>query len=233
MRGLPEEETQTNCTCSVAGEELWLLPEKGIYWPARKTLLLADLHLGKAAHFRKNGVNVPVDVLYDDLQVLEDLIVSLRAERIIVLGDLFHAKENTEWDVFGEWVLSRPARWELVKGNHDILPFESYERYNIAVHDKFLTEPPFLLTHFPLDDHTHVPPGFYVLSGHVHPAVIVKGRGHQGLRVSCFLFGERQGLLPAFGRFTGCEVLEPGRGERVFVIAGDKVLPLAKRGRNG
>ena len=33
----------------LAGEELWLLPEKAIYWPAQQALLIADVHFGKAA----------------------------------------------------------------------------------------------------------------------------------------------------------------------------------------
>jgi len=31
------------------GQTLWLLADKAIYWPARRALLVADLHIGKAA----------------------------------------------------------------------------------------------------------------------------------------------------------------------------------------
>lgn len=216
------------CRHTIMGEELWLLPEKAIWWPGKKILLIADLHLGKTTHFRKSGVNVPVQVLYDDIAVLDHLVTSLPAERVIVLGDLFHAEENSEWGVFGEWLLSRPVRWELIRGNHDILPFDAYERYNVHVHDKFLIESPFLLTHFPLPDNEFVPPGHFVLSGHVHPAVVLKGKAYQNLRVGCFFFGDGYGLLPAFGRFTGCEVLEKSRGDEVFVVAGDRVIRMER-----
>lgn len=226
MSLLEEESIKSRiCTHSINGEELWLLPEKAIWWPARRTLLLADVHLGKSMHFRQKGVNVPVQVLYDDIEVLNRLVCSLEAERVIVLGDLFHAKENSEWEVFGEWLLECPAKWELIKGNHDILTFDAYEKYNITIHEKALLEGPFLLTHHPLDHFEYVPEGVYVLAGHVHPAVEVKGKAYQSLRVSCFYFGARQGLLPAFGRFTGNEVIETAKNDHVYVIAGDKVLP--------
>lgn len=213
-------------THTVLGEELWLLPEKATWWPGRKMLLLADLHLGKATHFRKSGVNVPMQVLYDDMAVLDSLLSSYQPERVVVLGDLFHADENSEWDIFGHWLRSGTAQWELIRGNHDRLPFEAYERYGLRVHDHFLFEPPFILTHYPLEDTDLVPPDQYVLCGHVHPAVVLSGRGYQSLRVSCFWFGQRQGILPAFGRFTGCEVLDRERRAQVYIIAGDRVIKL-------
>ena len=43
----------------VAGEDLLLLPEKAVYWPAEQMLIVADIHFGKAASFRALGVPVP------------------------------------------------------------------------------------------------------------------------------------------------------------------------------
>ena len=43
----------------LAGEELWLLPEKALYWPAQQALLIADVHFGKAAAYRSLGQPVP------------------------------------------------------------------------------------------------------------------------------------------------------------------------------
>ncbi|MCF5637432.1 DEAD/DEAH box helicase, partial [Pseudomonas syringae] len=44
---------------TLAGEELWLLADKAIYYPARRALLIADAHFGKAAAYRKLGQPVP------------------------------------------------------------------------------------------------------------------------------------------------------------------------------
>ena len=43
-----------------AGENILLLSDRALYWPKKKTLLIADVHLGKAEYFRKNGIPVPV-----------------------------------------------------------------------------------------------------------------------------------------------------------------------------
>ncbi|MEZ4467584.1 MAG: hypothetical protein R3F43_24855 [bacterium] len=42
----------------VAGEVLWLLPERALYWPAAGVLAVADLHWGKAETFQQHGVPV-------------------------------------------------------------------------------------------------------------------------------------------------------------------------------
>ena len=66
----------------------------------------------------------------------------------------------------------------------------------------------------------------YVLAGHLHPCVVLGGAAHQRLRLPCFHFGARVGVLPAFGAFTGMHAVRAQPGERLFVVAGDTVAPL-------
>jgi metallophosphoesterase superfamily enzyme len=42
-------------TTEVAGERLTLLGERLIWWPDRRTLLAADVHVGKIASLRQQG----------------------------------------------------------------------------------------------------------------------------------------------------------------------------------
>jgi metallophosphoesterase superfamily enzyme len=73
--------------------------------------------------------------------------------------------------------------------------------------------------------------GGYVLAGHIHPAARITGRANESLRLPCFWFGADAAVLPAFGAFTGTAVVDPDPGDRVCVIAGDRVLELpARRG---
>ena len=69
-------------------------------------------------------------------------------------------------------------------------------------------------------------PAGYVLAGHIHPAVSLSGPGRQRERLPCFLFGERVGILPAFGDFTGGAAVGPRPGDRVFAVAGDEVVAI-------
>ena len=213
------------CMYQLCGELLWLLPEKAIYWPAEKTLLLSDLHLGKAGHFRKSGLYVPGAIMDRDLQKLETILKEYEIERIVVLGDLFHSRHNHEWEIFGEWLADKPlVKVDLVIGNHDILGIEKYTLYTIRVHQQTLHLGPFTLRHHPLSGgESEVG---YVLCGHIHPSFLIQGKGRQNLKFPCFIFGDRQGILPAFGHFTGAALVKPEKEDVVFVVVDSIVLKI-------
>jgi metallophosphoesterase superfamily enzyme len=84
-----------------------------------------------------------------------------------------------------------------------------------------LREGDLILTHEPMNE---VPVGFYNLAGHLHPGVKLRGTGKQSVVLPCFYFSKHQGILPAFGSFTGIACLVPKKEDRVFVIAEDKII---------
>jgi metallophosphoesterase superfamily enzyme len=47
---------------TLRGEELTLLPQKAVYFKKQRTLLAADLHIGKSSLFRKEGIPVPAEL---------------------------------------------------------------------------------------------------------------------------------------------------------------------------
>lgn len=210
----------------LCGERLLLLPEKAIWWPAQDSLLLADVHLGKAAHFRKAGIPIPKAVHLSDYQKLEKLLADTQAKHVIFLGDLFHSELNEEWSDFLNWMAQRPdRRFTLVKGNHDILPELAYTADNFEVYPEKLQIKPFLLTHQP-ELVLAQQQGLYNLCGHLHPAIRLKGPARQGITLPCFYFGLHGGLLPAFGNFTGFSKISIKQGDAVFGITPTQVIPL-------
>ena len=73
---------------SFSGHELMALPQGALFWPARRALLVADLHLEKASWFAKGGQMLPP---YDSIATLADLeliVASTGAEEIWCLGRL-------------------------------------------------------------------------------------------------------------------------------------------------
>lgn len=202
-------------------EQHWhLLPQRAIFWEEEKALILSDLHLGKAAHFRKAGIAVPAGIVQEDLFRLQQLITRYLPERIIIVGDMFHSRENNEVQYFRLWrqQFSRIS-FDLVKGNHDIMPDDVYGQLQINVHPA-LTLRNIHFIHEPCED----PNGFaYTFSGHLHPAFVMQGAGRQRLRLPCFYFGRYCGILPAFGHFTGSATLDDER-DPVFVIAGKSII---------
>ncbi len=208
----------------LAGECVELRADRTLYWPTRRTLLVADLHFGKAETFRAAAIPVPGDA-EPMLTRLDHALKATGAERLIVLGDFWHARSGRTPAILGEldsWRAEHTSlRIDLVRGNHDRAgapPASWCEEWT----QPLLVDRPFVFTHFP----THSELG-YVLAGHVHPGVRLLGTGRQRLRLPCFRFGERVGILPAFGDFTGSGFEPGGRGERVFAVAGDEVIEVS------
>jgi DNA ligase-associated metallophosphoesterase len=205
----------------VFDEELELLSQKAVFWPAHDVLVVADLHLGKVNHFRKAGIPVPTKANMKNWDLLVEILISKKPQRVVFLGDLFHSHYNYEWETVGELIknFSRIS-FDLVIGNHDILSDVQYQRHNINVHED-LTIGAFLFTHHPAEK-LHATS--YNIAGHIHPGVRLVGRGRQAMTLPCFHFGAKQGYLPAFGMFTGFVRIQPQRGDQVFVIANEEII---------
>jgi metallophosphoesterase superfamily enzyme len=91
----------------------------------------------------------------------------------------------------------------------------------MQVHERELKIGPFMLTHEPLENSRD---DFYNIAGHIHPGVHLSGKGRQSLTLPCFCFGKHQGIMPAFGSFTGLAKINPKKDDRIFVIAEGKIL---------
>lgn len=208
---------------TLAGTAIELHPDRALWLPQFGALLITDLHLGKASHFRKHGLYVPGDVLGSELARLDALLAHYNPKQLVVLGDLFHSKHNDEWEGFGQWLLAQPGlELHLVRGNHDILPDAHYADYGLIVHNETMPLGPFQLCHHPCEP-DQLPEDRYVLSGHIHPGVVL-GNSSNRLRLPCFWFGQRAGLLPAWGSFTGLAMVKPQPGDQVFVLTGQSVM---------
>lgn len=212
-------------------EELILLPEKAVYIKKHKTLLAADLHLGKSSLFRKEGIPVPAELANAELETLAGLIDRFKPDRLIIAGDLFHADADLDFILFEKWRKRfENLNIDLIRGNHDILHDEEYTSLNIQIHNEHLLFSRFLLTHKREAKIENKINYDYIISAHVHPAVRLVGKGKQSLTLPCFYFGKKHGLLPAFGRFTGRALVHPGANDNVFVIldsgGSSKVIPV-------
>jgi DNA ligase-associated metallophosphoesterase len=204
------------------GESLVLLSEKAIYWERQSALIIADLHLGKAMHFRKAGIAVPAEVNQENLRQLQKLIVRYAPQQVIILGDMFHSDFNHQ---VADWMLWRKQfrgiAFHLVKGNHDVLAAEHYQRLQIQLHLEWLL-PPFRMVH--ARDESWTMQDEYLLCGHVHPFIRIKGKAKQSAVLPCFYFTDSYAILPAFGKFTGRYFIHPAAGDRVYAVLGDEIM---------
>ncbi len=219
--------TQRHHAIACGGETLWLLPERAVWWPARRTLFIADLHLGKAATFRALGQPVPTGTTQANLARLSALVAAHAPHELVVLGDFLHAPEAMTAPVLAaiaSWRAAHAAlRVTLVRGNHDRRAGDPPASLGVQVVDE-----PARLGGLAACHHPQGVPGAVVLAGHVHPVVRLHGRGRDRLRLPCFVRDEHQLLLPAFGEFTGGHEVAPGPAQQVFAI-GEGVWRLPPR----
>ena len=82
-------------------------------------LLIADVHAGKASHFRNNGIPLSTDYLLNDLHTIQTLQQRLNATKICFLGDLYHTLSNEENLLTDQFLNDLESEIELVIGNHD------------------------------------------------------------------------------------------------------------------
>lgn len=210
---------------SFAGHEFIAFPQGALFWPARKALIVADLHFEKASWFARFGQFLPP---YDSLATLADLsglAAATQARELWCLGDSFHDSngsarlEPRARALFAE--LGGKLDWRWIVGNHDIA----------------LAAPPCgtVLAEAEIDgvrlrheaDPADIGPE---LSGHFHPKlrVMLKGR-HVARR--CFVATGSKLILPAFGALTGgLDVCHPeirrvtGPGAQALVPVADRLL---------
>jgi len=212
-------------TIQVGGEALTLLPQKAAFLAAHRTLLIADAHIGKAVSFRQLGVPVPRGTTSETLGGISRLIDATGAARIVFLGDFLHSARS-----HAAATQAALARWRerhadldllLVRGNHDDRAGDPPASLRFDVVDE-----PFNLGALALCHHPTPRDGRYVLAGHLHPCIHVAGRAHDRLRLACFHFDLRVGVLPAFGSFTGMHPVRRMPGDRVFAVADERVVEL-------
>ena len=184
------------------------------------TLVVADLHLGKASAFQAQGLAIPEGDSEADLKRLKALCTWHEATRLVINGDLFHSPAGLTPHIeqlLETFVNDMRIPVELTLGNHDrkigrIPPFlsptdsASYGGFQI-IHD-------------PADATKGVPS----ITAHWHPVVRIADGKRTNLRLPCFIVRGDMVILPSFGSFTGGQVIAPEKGDRFFVFPGEDVV---------
>jgi DNA ligase-associated metallophosphoesterase len=214
------------------GETMVALAGRALWWARRETLCVADVHLGKSAAFRSAGIPVPEGTTSADLARLSALVLACGAKRVVILGDLLHARSGRAaktMEAFAAWRV-RHAEVDvlLIRGNHDVSAGDPPDEWGMRVEDEGFADEGDGEVGF-----AHDPGGVEeqwgksVLCGHVHPAVTMVGV-RRGMRAPCFWFRERVCVLPAFGSFTGMKGVSPSVRDRVLAVGDDEVVEVSR-----
>jgi len=212
---------------SFAGHEFAALVQGALYWPARRALIVADLHFEKASWFAIGGQMLPP---YDSAATLADLtaiVAATDAVELWCLGDSFHDTAGCtrlgKAEQAALRALTGRIAWTWITGNHDAGdPAGLADHCGGRVVEQAVVDG-IVLRHEA--DRAETRPE---LSGHFHPKLRLRLRGRQVAR-RCFVASGSKLILPAFGTLTGG--LDAAHPEIIDVVGGDAkaLVPLADR----
>ncbi len=200
-------------------QHLYLLPQRAIFWQEQRTLIVADVHLGKAQTFQRAGIAVPALSFHHDLMRLAELVTATGAERLLVLGDFVHHRTGLTPAVVEDirhWCLGLAAELVVVLGNHDKPNRQILEQLPITLCEPAWRRGPFIFSHDDL-----IAPEFRFL-GHIHPVVNLPQ-----MRLPVFAVYQDYCVLPAFSYFTGGAPVSRQDLVQLFLpLEGGSVVPL-------
>lgn len=209
----------------LAGHELAAMPERTLWWPWARTLILADMHLGKDEGLRRAGAPIPRGTMESDLARLDHAIARTAPELLAIVGDLVHGRIG-----LSDHTIRTVARWRdrlctpitLVAGNHeasvgDVRLNDALRAWRIEYAGPSLTRDAISLVHDPADAEGPA------ICGHLHPVVCL-GR----IRAPAFVRNGDRIVLPAFSAFTTGSAVHPDDADELLVCAEDRVLSLAR-----
>lgn len=207
----------------IEGFKFYLLPQKALFTPSFDALVISDVHLGKSAHFRKNGIPLTEAPQQIDLKNIQYLINVFNPTRFLFLGDLFHSTYNEAWQPLKSLIATNyNVEFILIKGNHDVLSDRLYKESGIHVLPSLQVESKIVFSHEPI----HVAEGLFNIYGHLHPAISIAGKGKQKLVLPCFWKGKSHLALPGFGNTTGIYKIKPKPGDQVYAVTPQSVISL-------
>lgn len=208
---------------NVLGVSLQLLPEKAIYIESLKSLLVADIHLGKSETFQTKGIPISNQVNQQTLDRLQTLCTRFNLDRLIILGDLFHSKYALVDEVLDKWqhfLKMVQTDVQLIIGNHDRALTSALETLSIECFTDAIQLDSLLLSHEP-DPQQNC----FNICGHVHPCIRIR-TSLDHLRLPCFYLDHAQNLLmlPSFGEFTGGYEIRLKPNSIAYAIADNSII---------
>ncbi|OCA72233.1 hypothetical protein BBI01_08815 [Chryseobacterium artocarpi] len=197
----------------IQNETFTLTNQRAVFWKTENALILSDLHIGKTAHFRKNGIAIANHIMKSDLERLSALIELFQPKKLIVVGDLIHAGDNSDVDEFCTWRNQYPdLKFHLVEGNHDRITKTLEQKLCLDFKASLLEIRRFSFIH----DFDKTKSDFQI-TGHIHPGIMLNS-AVKSIRLPCFVISDNQLLLPAFSEFTGLDTKNLPKKSKFFVF---------------
>lgn len=205
-------------------ERLLLDPHGAVFWPAKRVLIVADLHFEKSTAAAARGSLLPPYDTRATLEKLHRLAAKYHPTTLVFLGDSFHDPAGHSRLSLGDrgvlMTMALKIHFIWITGNHDPalagLPGDVVPQWQEGI---------FRFRH---QAERHV--DGIEISGHFHPKASVLTKIRRIAR-PCFASDENRLILPAFGVYTGgLDVRDPAiarlfpHGLGVFLLGQERLF---------
>lgn len=216
---------------NINGVQMQLLPQKAVFVNEMNSLLVSDIHLGKAETFQAFGVPISNRTNYDTLNRLLTLCQDYEPEHLFILGDLFHSPFALAEQVIESWVEfvnEINLDIHLIVGNHDRSLVDDLSNLLMYCHLDSIDIGNVRLSHEPdpLGNTDGSPANqLTTICGHVHPCIRLKTQ-LDDLRLPCFYLEKQANrlTLPSFGEFTGGFEVSLSSSNHAYAIAENTIV---------
>lgn len=200
----------------IENEEIELLPERVVFWPAMELLLVADIGF---ALTEKTWIESGTA----ELERLKAILRKRPVKRVVLLGDA--APEGRSFDrpllwKVQTWSRSLGIAFYLAFPKTPLFKAEELTSFGVAAWADPLVIPPFAFTKEP-QPHAK----YFTFSGHVHPHVVLK-KGGERHSFPCFQIKERIAILPSFTEDAISQPISWTSEERLFAIDGNDIIAI-------
>ena len=168
--------------------------DRCIIFDEERVMVIGDLHLGYEKALEDEGMYLPRINTESIRESLNRLIEKYEPKEIVLLGDIKHDFKRAKFEGKEEVrsivsLIRDAAKVTIVKGNHDNYVQNIVADMGIPVVD-----------HVDIGgyrlEHGHVDSGVRpVIIGHEHPSVKIIGALSGGLKMQCFMYARKEGVL--------------------------------------
>ena len=202
------------------GLPISLLPQKALWVKQEKLLVVADLHLGKAQYFQANGIPISANTHVRDLFNLQSLIELYNPNKVLFLGDLFHAGPLAIADFEHFLDKNKRIQFLLTIGNHDD------KSSKIVLPQKIISLTDWKVGEVVFQHHPSNSKASPTVCGHIHPKYKIHALP-RSKALPCFYWNQYNLILPSFGSFTGGKlVVKDKQTQGIYVVGKEKVFEM-------
>lgn len=195
-------------------QSCWLSPQRCLFWEDTKTVVVGGFQLGRFP------ASTGTSVRQSSLDRLQEQVLYFKAARVLLIGGFPLPEIDQYLQEFLDWRKRFGSlKLECVLSRSNPVAETILRSTGAQLHHGMMTEGPFswIASRIAEDKWKAQPSGTFMISGYQDPGYKKYGMPRQHPATPVFYFTPTHGLLPAFSRPEGKDLVKPGKDELVWL----------------